>query len=66
MAYETEIAALKAAIASGATEVRDGDRTVRYDSFSALLERLNWLLNQQSGTASSPTVGLSAFDRGDS
>lgn len=63
--FTSEIVALKAAIASGATEVRDGDRVVRYDSLTALWARLRWLENQTAGASASNGAGFGAFDRGD-
>lgn len=62
--YSAEIAALTAAIATGALEVRYQDRTVRYDSFEKLLARLNWLKGQ-SGATARPVAGYASFSRGD-
>jgi hypothetical protein len=63
--YTAEIAALTAAIASGATELRYTDYTVRYDSFDKMVARLEWLKRQQDGGSSRPKVSLASFSRGD-
>lgn len=66
--YSEEIAALKAAIASGAKRVTTGQRTVEYDSFSALMARLRFLEGEQNAgvpSARLPTSGFASFDRGD-
>lgn len=63
--FSSEIVALKAAIATGATEVRDGERVVRYDTMEALFARLRWLENQTAGESASNSAGFGAFDRGD-
>ena len=63
--YTAEIAALKAAIASGATQVRYDDYSVTYDSLDKMLARLRWLENQQGGTSPRPLAHLGSFSRGD-
>ena len=51
MTLEEEIAAVREAIASGATEVRirqNGvEKMVKYETFDKLRDRLEWLLSQQ-------------------
>ena len=63
--FTAEITALKAAIASGAPQVRYDDYNVTYDSFEKLLARLRWLENQQGGAAPRPMAHLASFSRGD-
>ena len=63
--YTAEIAALKAAIASGATQVRYADYSVTYDSLEKMLARVRWLEGQQSGAAPRPPVIYAGFSRGD-
>lgn len=63
--YTAEITALKAAIATGATEVRYEDYSVRYDSLEKMLARVRWLENQQTGATAAPMKTLASFDRGD-
>lgn len=63
--YTAEITALKAAIASGATQVRYTDYSVTYDSLDKMLQRLRWLENQQNGASAAPMKTLAGFDRGD-
>ena len=63
--YTAEITALKAAIASGATQVRYDDYSVTYDSLDRMLARLRWLENQQGGAAPRPMAHLASFSRGD-
>jgi hypothetical protein len=42
----TDLAALDAAIASGATEVRFQDRTVRYNNTASLMQARTFIFNQ--------------------
>jgi hypothetical protein len=63
--YSAEIAAIKAAIATGATEIAYKDYTVRYDSFDKMLARLRWLEGQQDGAAVLPISSVATFSRGD-
>jgi hypothetical protein len=63
--YSAQIAKIKAAMATGALEVRDGERLVRYRSVEEMLEVIAFLENQTSGEAAGPTAGFAAFDRGD-
>ncbi len=63
--YSAEITALKAAIASGATQVRYEDYSVTYDSLDKMLARLRWLEGQQTGATTLPMKHLASFDRGD-
>jgi hypothetical protein len=63
--YTAEIAALKAAIASGATQVRYADYSVTYDSLEKMLARVRWLEGQQSGAAARPPAIYAGFSRGD-
>jgi hypothetical protein len=63
--YSAEITALKAAIASGATQVRYGDYSVTYDSFDKMVARLRWLESQQSGGGGQVLAHFGGFSRGD-
>jgi hypothetical protein len=63
--YSKEIAALRAAIASGATQVRYDTYSVTYDSLDKMLARLNWLEAQQDGAKAKPMFSLAGFSRGD-
>jgi hypothetical protein len=63
--YTAEIAALKAAIASGATQVRYADYSVTYDSLEKMLARVRWLEGQQSGATARPPAIYAGFSRGD-
>jgi hypothetical protein len=62
--YTAEIAALKAAIASGATQVRYADYSVTY-SLEKMLARVRWLEGQQSGATPKPPAIYAGFSRGD-
>jgi hypothetical protein len=63
--YTAEITALKAAIASGATQVRYADYSVTYDSLEKMLARVRWLEGQQSGATPRPQAIYAGFSRGD-
>lgn len=63
--YSAEITALTSAIASGATEVRYDDYSVRYDSLEKMMARLRWLENQQGTASARPSVSVAGFSRGD-
>jgi hypothetical protein len=63
--YSKEIAALRAAIASGATQVRYDTYSVTYDSLANMMARLNWLEGQQVGATKKPMFSLGGFSRGD-
>lgn len=65
--FTNEIAALRKAIASGATRVSYDGRTVDYDSYEKLLARLRWLEGEQGigVQAARPSAGFASFDRGD-
>jgi hypothetical protein len=63
--YSAEITALKAAIASGATQVRYTDYSVTYDSLDKMLARVRWLEGQQDGATGPIVKHVSGFDRGD-
>jgi hypothetical protein len=63
--YSADIAALKTAIASGATEVRYTDYSVRFDSLEKMLARLRWLENQQSPASAGAIASVVGFSRGD-
>ena len=68
--YSVEILALEKAIATGATTVTyDDGRSIRYDTFEALLARRRFLIGVQESTtpiASPRRSALASFDRGDS
>lgn len=64
--FTPEILALKKAIASGATHVSYGDKSVQYDDLTQMLSRLRWIEGQQSGGATArPISSTISFDRGD-
>ena len=63
--FSAEITALKAAIASGATQVRYADYSVTYDSLEKMMTRLRWLESQQGGASARPLAHLASFSRGD-
>lgn len=64
--YSTQIAGLKAAIASGVTEVNYKDYSAKFDSFEKMLARLRFLEDLQGTGAARAVAGLSQFSRGDS
>lgn len=71
MTIDEQIEAVREAIASGALEVRirqNGvEKFVKYESFTKLQQRLDWLLGQQAvalGTAPRKNVIRAAFSRG--
>lgn len=61
--FSKEIAALQAAIASGATRVSYDGRSVDYDSFANLLARLRYLQSLTTGATQVSIV--TSFDRDD-
>lgn len=66
--FSNEIQGLKEAIASGATRVSYDGKSVDYDSFEKMLQRLGWLERQQAtatGARRGPRAGFATFDRGD-
>jgi hypothetical protein len=63
--YTAEIAAIKAAIASGATKVDYKDYSATFDSFDKMLARLAWLERQQTGGSSAYVASVASFSRGD-
>lgn len=62
--YSAEIAALRAAIASGVTRVSYGDKSVEYDDLQGLKQRLQFLEALQAPRAK-PMAGFASFGRGD-
>ncbi len=64
---QTELDALKAAYASGVTEVRYDGKVTVYDSGAALLARIRVIEAEIARTATgrkAPIVGLASFRRG--
>lgn len=64
--YTREIDVLKKAIATGARRVIFDGRSIEFETFDKLLERLAWLENQQNPAASGRVNHtLGQFSRGD-
>ena len=65
MAYsQTDVDALKAAIATGALEVKYADgRQVRYRSLSEMRQILSTMTAEVAGSTTSPRVTYSEFSR---
>lgn len=66
--YSAEIAALEEAIASGAMRVSYDGKSVDYDSFDKLVQRLAWLKARQTQASTGrprPRAGFATFSRGD-
>jgi hypothetical protein len=64
--YTAQIAAIEEAIASGTTRVSYGDKSVEYDSFENMMQRLAWLKRQQAQGSGikRPIAGFASFSRG--
>ena len=60
---QTELDALKAAYASGVTEVRYDGKVSRYDDGAALLARIESSIARQASGQSAPVAGYAAFKR---
>ena len=63
---QTELDALKAAYASGVTEVRYDGKVTRYDDGAALLARIRFIessIARQASGQSAPVAGYAAFKR---
>lgn len=60
---ESEYAALNAAIAKGVTEVRYGDRTVKYRSLDEMI-KVKSMMAAELGKARRPNRVLSSFGKG--
>jgi hypothetical protein len=60
---ESEYAALNAAIAKGVTEVRYGDRTVKYRSLDEMI-KVKSMMARELGKVRRPNRVLSSFSKG--